>query len=111
MRTSTPRIPARTVGLTVEELGMVVKGWSIKKDVLGKAVLNDSNDKIGTIEDLLVSRGQAISYAIIGVGGFLGMGQHDVAIPVHQLRMDNTQISLPGATAESLKALRAFERE
>lgn len=109
MKASTPRIPSHTVGLTVEELGMVVKGWSIKKDVLGKAVLNDNNDKIGTIEDLLVSRGQAISYAIIGVGGFLGLGQHDVAIPVNQLRMNNTQISLPGATVESLKALRVFE--
>lgn len=111
MRTITPRIPAHNVGLTVEELGMVVKGWSIKKDVLGKTVFNDNNEKIGTIEDLLVSRGQAISYAIIGVGGFLGMGQHDVAIPVHQLRMNNTQVLLPGATAESLKAFRAFERK
>lgn len=111
MRTSTPHIPAHTVGLTVEELGMVVNGWSLKKDVLGKAVFNDNNENIGTIEDLLVSRGQAISYAIIGVGGFLGLGQHDVAIPVHQLRLNNAQISLPGATAASLKARRVFERK
>lgn len=98
-----------TLGLTSSELGTLANSWSIKKDIIGKEVFNDNHDNIGTIEDLLVTRDKAISYAIIGVGGFLGMGRHDVAIPVYNLRMNKTQVTLPGATTESLKALPAFE--
>jgi sporulation protein YlmC with PRC-barrel domain len=98
-----------TWGLTTEEYGDVSKGFSIKNDIMGKDVYNDSNENIGTVEDLLVTRDKAITYAIIGVGGFLGIGRHDVAIAVHQLRITGTQIVLPGATEETLKNLPAFE--
>lgn len=95
--------------LTDEDLVNVTKGWSVKDEILGQDVYNDNNDNIGTIEDLYVTRDKAISYAIIGVGGFLGMGRHDVAIPVYQLRMTDEQIMLPGATQDSLKAMRAID--
>ena len=110
MDTDTHRKPtALSLSLTLEEIGMIADGWSVKKEILNNYVYNDDSDNIGTIEDLFVTREKAISYAIIGVGGFLGMGRHDVAIPVYQLRISKAQITLPGATAESLKALRAFE--
>jgi hypothetical protein len=46
-----------------------------------------------------------VSYAIIGVGGFLGMGKHDVAIPVSHLKADGDRIIFPGATKNALKAM------
>ncbi|WP_075353223.1 PRC-barrel domain-containing protein [Desulfovibrio sp. DV] len=108
MPTSTSHVSASNLGLTIGELGVITKGWSLKNDILGKDVFNDANENIGTVEDLLVTRDKAISYAIIGVGGFLGMGRHDVAIPVYNLRMNKTRVTLPGGTAEGLKALPAF---
>ena len=56
-----------------------------------------------------LSPDRAISYAIIGVGGFLGIGKHDVAIPVNQFKADQNRIILPGATKDALKAMRKFE--
>jgi hypothetical protein len=99
------------LGLTAEELGLAAKGWSIKKNMLAMPVYNDNNDHLGMIDDLVVTRDKAICYAIIGVGGYLGLGSYDVAIPVHRLRMNKSQITLPGATTESLKAIPAFKYE
>jgi len=98
-----------TVGVTVEEMKVVAVGWSAKKKIMGKAVYNDKNEKIGTVDDLIITPDKSVSYAIIGAGGFLGMGKHDVAIPVSQFKEDKGRIVLAGATKDALKAMPKFE--
>ena len=98
-----------TIGITTEEVKVVAMGWSAKKKILGKAVYNDKNEKIGVIDDLIVAPDRSLSYAIVGVGGFIGMGKHDVAIPVNQFKGENDKIVLPGGTKDALKALPKFE--
>ena len=98
-----------TIGVTVDEQKVLAVGWSAKKTILDKAVYNSSNEKIGEVEDLIITPDKAISYAIVGVGGFLGIAQHDVAIPVGQLKLEGDKLMLPGATKEGLKALPKFE--
>ena len=88
---------------------VVAIGWSAKKKIMGKAVYNDNNQKIGVIDDLIVTPDRSLSYAIIGVGGFLGVGKHDVAIPVNQFKGEGDKIVLPGGTKDALKALPKFE--
>ena len=97
------------LGVTVSEVQAVATGWSLKKSVLGKSVYNDENQAVGKIDDVIVAPDNAISYAIVGVGGFLGMGKHEVAIPVSQLKVNAKKITLPGATKDALKALPKFE--
>ena len=97
-----------TLGVSVEELKAVAIGWSAKKKILGKAVYNDKNEKIGAIDDLIITPDKSVSYAIIGAGGFLGMGKHDVAIPVGQFKEDMGKIVLAGATKDALKAMPKF---
>ncbi len=98
-----------TIGVTKEEIKAVMEGWSAKKAILGKAVYNDKNEKIGTIDDLIITPDRSVSYAIIGAGGFLGIGKHDVAIPMSQLKLEKDKFILPGATKEALKAMPKFE--
>jgi sporulation protein YlmC with PRC-barrel domain len=98
-----------TMGITVEEMKVVALGWSAKKKIMGKAVYNDKNEKIGTVDDLIITPDKSVSYAIIGAGGFLGMGKHDVAIPVSQFKEDKGRIVLAGATKDALKAMPKFE--
>src|SRR5712692_3968568 len=93
-----------TIGITTEELKIVATGWSAKKKILGKAAYNDNKQKIGVIDDLIIAPDRSVSYAIIGVGGFVGVGKHDVAIPVSQLKVDQDRITLLGATKDALKA-------
>jgi len=97
------------IGVTADELVTVVKGWSAKKQIMGKDVYNDKNEKVGAVEDLIIAPDKAVSYAIIGTGGFLGMDKHDVAIRVNQFKMVEGKITLPGATKDAVKAMPAFQ--
>jgi sporulation protein YlmC with PRC-barrel domain len=102
------------LGVSTIQLQTVVKGWSAKKDLMGKNVVNDNKDKIGKIDDVILTpttdaKGPVASYAIIGVGGFLGVGRRDVAIPLEQLKIENNNLMLAGATKDALKAMPPFE--
>ena len=108
-----PVVGKAPLGVTVIEMEAVVVGWSAKHDLFGKTVVNDKNDKIGKGDDLIISPSKdgktpAASFAIIGVGGFLGIGKQAVAIPTGQLKIQNKQLTLPGATKEAVKALPPF---
>ena len=59
----------------------LAEGLERQENIMGKAVYNDNNDKIGEVDDLIFSRNNSATFAIIGVGGFLGVGKHDVAVP------------------------------
>jgi sporulation protein YlmC with PRC-barrel domain len=98
-----------TVGISTEEMKVVALGWSAKKKIMGKPVYNDANEKIGVVDDLIITPDQYVSYAIIGVGGFLGLRKHDVAVPVSTLKDDKGKLVLPGASKDALKAMPKFE--
>ena len=97
------------IGVEASELRAIAVGWSAKRSVLGKAVFNEKNERIGAVDDIIIAPDKAISYAIIGTGGFLKIGKHDVAIPVNQFKLVDGKFVLAGATKEALKALPAFE--
>ena len=98
-----------TIGIPVDELVLVAKGWSAKNQIMGKDVYNEKSEKVGAVEDLIITPDKAVSYAIIGTGGFLGMDKHDVAIPVNHFKIVDGKIILHGATKEAVKALPAFQ--
>jgi sporulation protein YlmC with PRC-barrel domain len=98
-----------TIGVAVEEMKAVALGWSAKKQILDKDVYNDKDEKVGKVEDMIVAPDKAVSYAIVGVGGFLGIDRHDVAIPAGQLKIEGGKLMLPGATKDALKAVPKFE--
>ena len=97
------------VSVSVAEVKEVAKGWSAKKQILGKDVYNDTGDKIGEIDDLIVAPNKSVSYAIVGVGGFLGLGERDVAVPVSRFKQQMGKIVLKGATKDALKAAPEFK--
>ncbi len=98
-----------TIGVTVEELKNVALGWSAKRQILGKAVYNEKNERVGAIDDIIVTPERAVSYVIVGAGGFVGVGRHDVAIPIERLQQQDGKFVLPGATKDAIKALPKFE--
>jgi sporulation protein YlmC with PRC-barrel domain len=62
--------------------------WRASK-LEGLDVYNQSNEKIGDISELLVDSSGKIQAVVVGVGGFLGMGERDVAIPFDQIKFVN----------------------
>jgi hypothetical protein len=79
-------------------------------DLKGKPVLNEKNERIGTIDDLIIGKDRVL-FGILQVGGFLGIGSHFVAVPYQSLQTDEapTKIVLPGASKEALKNLPEFK--
>jgi hypothetical protein len=75
------------LGVSVAEMRDVTSGWSAKRKILGQPVFNDKNERIGSIDDIIVAPDKAVSYAIINAGGFTGLTKHDVAVPVSQLKL------------------------
>jgi sporulation protein YlmC with PRC-barrel domain len=97
------------IGVSVAELRDVSMGWSTKRKILGQAVFNEKDERIGSIDDVIISPDKAVSYAIINAGGFTGLTKHDVAIPVSQMKLVDNKLVVAGATKEALKASPPFE--
>ena len=77
--------------------------------VVGSTVVNETNETVGTIDDLIVTPGDKIPFAVLSVGGFLGMGTKFVVVPYNSLEVRDNKMVLTGATKESLKSLPAFK--
>ena len=97
-----------TLGISVIESAQVAMGWSVKKSVLGKTVYTESGEKIGKVEDMIITPEQYVSYLIVGAGGFIGIGRHDVAVPVAQVREQGGKLVMPGATKDVVKSMPEF---
>lgn len=97
------------LSVTVEQSQALLQGWSVKKSILGKAVFNDQDQKVGTVRDLIVAPDGSVSAAIVSAGGFLGVATHDVAVPVGALDVRGGNLYLPGATKEAIKATPEFQ--
>jgi hypothetical protein len=99
----------QTVDIAKVDVQRVAAGYRSSK-VIGSSVLNDASETIGKIDDLLVTRDGKEPYAVLSVGGFLGMGAHMVIVRYDSLKFaPENKILLPGGTKEGLKMLPTFE--
>ena len=97
------------IAFTAIELRQVTNGWSAKRQIIGQPVFNDANEKIGSVDDIIVAGDKAVSYAIVNAGGFLALTKYDVAIPVSRFELVDDKLILPGATKDALLATPRFE--
>ena len=105
-----PALPQAGVSLVKVDLSVVAQGYRLSK-VIGSSVINDKNEKIGTIDDLIVDKDKKqLNFVVLQVGGFLGLGGHLVAVPFDSLVIDDKaqKIRLPGASKDELKKLSEF---
>lgn len=69
--------------------------WRASK-MSGLKVYNDANENIGSINELLMDKNGDVKIAVIGVGGFLGLGEHLVAVPYDKLKFVNEAVAYTG---------------
>ena len=72
--------------------------WRASK-MVGLSVYNDKNESIGSINDMLADKDGKIKAVVIGVGGFLGVGEHLVAIPFEKVKFVSEPVAYTGASA------------
>lgn len=83
-------------------------GWRASK-LIGATVYNDQDQKIGSVDDLILTDDNKVVVAIVSVGGFLGIGSKLVAIPYHDLRFgQDRKVMMPGASKEALNGMPNF---
>jgi hypothetical protein len=104
-----PVASAVPVELVVVDVVQVANGYRASK-LRGVTVSNPQNQKIGDLDDLIVGKDRVL-FAIVQVGGFLGIGSHLIAVPYSSLQIneDGSRIVLPGATREQVKGLPEFK--
>src|ERR1051325_6282544 len=74
--------------------------WRTSKGV-GLSVYNDNNESLGSINDLLTDKSGNIKAVVIGVGGFLGVGEHLVAVPWDKIKFVDQPVAYSGAAARA----------
>lgn len=98
----------QTVEIAKVDVQKLAAGYRASK-IIGSSVYNADDETIGKIDDLLVSPDGKEPFAVLSVGGFLGMGSHLIVVPYDSLRVVTRKLVLPGGTKEGLKALPEFK--
>ena len=100
---------AQAVQLVAVDVVAVGQGYQISK-LIGRSVQNDKAEKIGTVDDFIVTRERSL-IAVLQVGGFLGLGGHLIAVPYDGINIsdDGQKITLAGGSKEALQKLPEFK--
>jgi len=110
--TDTATKTAPVVGSAVVDVAVTevyATGYRASK-ILHSHVYNKKGERIGKIDDFIIGSEKDVTFAIIAVGGFLGLGEKLVAVPAVLLeKNDKKQLVLPNAEKDDLKALPEFK--
>jgi hypothetical protein len=98
----------QTVTLMRVDPQTLATGYRSSK-MVGSSVSNENNETVGTIDDLIITPGGQAPYAILSVGGFLGLGTKYVALPFTSLKIVDKKVVLPGGTKDALQGLPDFK--
>ena len=89
---STTLLAGTALAQTVTTSSTAPQGMWRASKLIGVNVYNDKNEKLGDINELILDQGGKIDRVVIGVGGFLGMGEHDIAVTFDKLRFVNEPV-------------------
>ena len=88
---ATPMAMAQNTALTPSAAEAPVSAagqWRASK-LVGVNIYNEQNDKIGQVDDVIVDSSGKVDGVVVSVGGFLGMGEHDVMMKLDQIKFAN----------------------
>lgn len=72
--------------------------------LVGVNIYNEQNDKVGDISDVILDSSGKVDGVVVGVGGFLGMGEHNVLLPMDKIKFSNESgKSTTGSTSSGSK--------
>jgi len=94
----------QAVSLTKVDPSSLATGYRVSK-VVGSPVVNAAKESVGTIDDLIVTANSNVPFAVLSVGGFLGVGAKYVVVPYNVLVVQEKQMLFRDATKDSVKIL------
>ena len=93
--TTTDRATKMAPATTSDSSSSYQGNWRASK-LVGLSVYNDKNESVGSINDLLTDKSGNIKAVVIGVGGFLGVGEHLVAVPFDKVKFVSEPVAYTG---------------
>jgi hypothetical protein len=101
---------SQAVHIIEVDVNNVAQGYRASK-LMGHDVINDRNEDVGEINDIIIGSDKKTLFAVLEVGGFLGLGGKLIAVSFDQLNLNpaGTKVTLPGASKEALRALPIFK--
>ena len=94
--------PAATAPAASSDKMMLKGKWRASK-LMGLDVYNEANEKLGDVNELILDRDGKVSAVVIGVGGFLGMGEHDIAVTMDKLKFIEEPVRTSSAPATTTR--------
>jgi sporulation protein YlmC with PRC-barrel domain len=102
---STPAASAKSTVTPLNEASANAD-WRASK-LVGVNVYNDQNEKLGAINDVLITRDGKVAGVVIAVGGFLGMGEHDVLVGMDKLKFSDEPVRTASTSTSTTGAPRS----
>jgi sporulation protein YlmC with PRC-barrel domain len=94
---TTKNSPTTTMSDTSSTASSSFQGnWRASK-LVGLSVYNEKNESVGSINDMLTDKNGKVVAIVIGVGGFLGVGEHLVAVPFEKVKFSTEPVAYTGA--------------
>jgi sporulation protein YlmC with PRC-barrel domain len=107
-----PQTEAATPSDTMDYLAQQQSGEWLASKLIGTKVESSGGDKLGDINDVIIGKSGDVIGAVIGVGGFLGLGEKNVAIPFENVtttvKNENESVVVLNVTREELEAAPDF---
>ena len=89
--------PAATAAAASSDKMMLKGKWRASK-LMGLDVYNEANEKLGDVNELILDKDGKVAAVVIGVGGFLGMGEHDIAVTMDKLKFVEEPVRTSSST-------------
>lgn len=100
--------PTNTASATGSYLTQQSQDQVSANTYIGQSVYNGGNESIGKVNDLIMQKQGGIVAAVVGVGGFLGIGAKNVAVPIANITVaQNNDGSVKLSTSETVESLKA----
>ncbi len=111
-QTAEPNAGGRATTVTATPTTVTAKSWITEEatgqwrasNMIGLNVYNDDNEKIGGIADFIVDRTGKLEAVVVGAGGFLGIGERDVAVPYEEIKWAFTPVGPVRTSASTAPA-------
>lgn len=112
-QSATPPAAKPDTGPVTNFMERQVQGETLAGDLINQNVRNNADEKVGDINDLIIDKDGKVTGAVIGVGGFLGMGEKWVAVPYDAIKVttdkDGNHLLTLNTTKEALNSAPAYK--
>jgi sporulation protein YlmC with PRC-barrel domain len=81
-----------------------------KEQLVGKDLYDVENERIGEVKDVVEGEGGEVEAVLLDVGGFLGIGGKQVAVPAYELQAEGDRIVTQNLTSDEVEKLPEFQK-